>query len=250
MSELDNPAMERIIYKFKFNDKPEKEFVVNIEPKTVGLIRSSDVPPADWTRLQRFACRDCPIADSEFEFCPIAVNLMDIIEFFSEIRSYEKVLIEVTTSNRTYSKDTSVQQGVSSIIGIVMVTSGCPVMSKLKPMARFHLPFADLEETQVRIFSMYLLAQYLRMRKGGQADWKMDELGELYSRIEDINVNIAKKIANLEKEDASINAVVVLNNFAQGVSLNIDDNLEMIEPYLKEFIKPIDKVKKGLSQFS
>ena len=117
-------------------------------------------------------------------------------------------------------------------------------------MARFHLPFADLEETQVRIFSMYLLAQYLRMRKGGQADWKMDELGELYSRIGDINVNIAKKIANLEKEDASINAVVVLNNFAQVVSLNIDDNLEMIEPYLKEFIKPIDKVKKGLSQFS
>jgi hypothetical protein len=241
MSDIDNPSVERIIYRFKFQDKPEKEFVVNIEPKTFGLIRTSDVPPADWTRLERFACRDCPIANSEYEFCPIAVNLMDIIEFFSEIHSYEKVLIEVTTSNRTYSKDSSVQQGVSSIIGILMVTSDCPVLGKLRPMARFHLPFAHLEETQVRIFSFYLLAQYLRMKKGGQADWKMDELGELYSRIGDININIANKIANLEKEDASINAVVVLNNFAQGVSLSIDDNLELIEPYLKEFIENLNK---------
>jgi len=241
MSDIDNPSVEPIIYRFKFQDKPEKEFVVNIEPKTFGLIRTSDVPPADWTRLERFACRDCPIANSEYEFCPIAVNLMDIIEFFSEIRSYEKVLIDVTTSNRTYSKDSSVQQGVSSIIGIVMVTSGCPVLGKLRPMARFHLPFADLEETQVRIFSFYLLAQYLRMKKVGQGDWKMDELGELYSRIGDINVNIAKKIANLEKEDASINAVVVLDNFAQGVGLSIDDNLEMIEPYLKEFIENLNQ---------
>jgi hypothetical protein len=68
----------------------------------------------------------------------------------------------------------------------------------------------------------------------------MEELEELYSRIRDINVNIANKIANLEKEDASINAVVVLNNFAHSVSLSIDDNLEMIEPYLTEFIENLN----------
>jgi hypothetical protein len=241
MSGLDNPAVEQITYKFKFNDKPDKEFVINIETKSFGLIRCSANPPADWTRLERFACPNCPIADSEFEYCPIAVNLMDIIEFFSEIPSYEKTNIEVHTSKRTYCKDTSVQQGVSAIIGVVMSTSGCPVLSKLRPMARFHLPFADLDETQMRIFSFYLLAQYLKMRKDGDADWKMDELGELYSRIRDINVNIANRIANLEKEDASINAVVVLNNFAHSVSLSIDDNLEEIEPYLTEFIDNLNK---------
>ena len=63
---------------------------------------------------------------------------------------------------------------------------------------------------------------------------------KLIGFVPDKDKVIAKKIAKLEKEDASINAVVVLNNFAEGVSLNIDDNLEMIEPYLKEFIKPID----------
>jgi hypothetical protein len=240
MGEIDSSALNHISYKFKFEDKSEKTFDIYIEPENFSYIRRSETPPADWTRLERFACRDCPLSKDEYEHCPIAVNLMDIIDFFSEIHSYDKVQIEVNAKNRIYIKDTSVQQGVSSVIGIVMSTSGCPVLSKLKPMARFHLPFADLEETQVRIFSFYLLAQFLRLKKGELPDWNMDELADLYERIRNINMNIANKIANLEKEDASINAVVVLNNFAHMVTLSIDDNLEMIEPFLKEFIGDIN----------
>ena len=240
MNEIDNPSLQHIAYKFKSKEKPEKTFDIYIETQNFELMRRSETPPADWTRLEKFACHDCPLSQAENEHCPIALNLMDIIEFFSEIHSFEKVQLEATVNNRTIVKDTSVQQGVSGVIGIVMVTSGCPVLSKLKPMARFHMPFADLEETQVRIFSSYLLAQFLRMQKGGKPDWKMDELGQLYSRIRDINVNIANKITNLEKEDASINAVVVLNNFADSVTLSIDDNLEMIEPFLKEFIEDLN----------
>ena len=240
MSEIDNPSLQHITYKFKFKDKPEKIFDIYIETKNFDLMRRSETPPADWTRLEKFACHKCPLSQDEFEYCPIAVNLMDIIEFFSEIHSFEQVQIEVTVNNRTIVKNTSVQQGVSGVIGIVMVTSGCPVLSKLKPMARFHMPFSDLEETQVRIFSFYLLAQFLRMQKGEQPDWNMDELAELYSNIRNINVNIANKITNLEKEDASINAVVVLNNFADSVTLSINDNLEMIEPFLKEFIEDLN----------
>jgi len=240
MIKFDSPPEQNITYKFKFEDKSEKTFDISIEPKTFSLIRLSATPPADWTRLERFACRNCPLSKAEHDHCPIAVNLMDIIDFFSEIHSYDQVQIEVRAKNRIYIKDTSVQQGVSSVIGVVMTTSGCPVLSKLKPMARFHLPFADLEETQVRIFSFYLLAQFLRLKKGELPDWNMDELADLYENIRNINMNIANKIANLEKEDASINAVVVLNNFAHMVSLSIDDNLEMIEPFLKEFIEDLN----------
>jgi len=189
MNENDSTSLKHITYKFVFKDNSEKTFDVAIEPKTFSLIRSSTAPPPDWTRLERFACRDCPLSKDEFEYCPIAVNLMDIIKFFSDTPSFEKVRIEATANNRTTIKDTSVQQGVSAVIGIVMVTSGCPVLGKLKPMGRFHLPFADLEETQVRIFSFYLLAQFLRLKRGELPDWNMDELGDLYKRIADINIS-------------------------------------------------------------
>ena len=55
---------------------------------------------------------------------------------------------------------------VFSLIGIYMVTSGCPIMDKLRPMARFHLPFASTEETIYRAISTYLLGQYFLEQKG------------------------------------------------------------------------------------
>ena len=59
-----------------------------------------------------------------------------------------------------------VQMGVSSLLGVIMTTSGCPIMAQLKPMVRFHLPFASLEETIFRMVSMHLVAQYLRHQDG------------------------------------------------------------------------------------
>jgi hypothetical protein len=40
-----------------------------------------------------------------------------------------------------------------------VATSGCRYTAYFKPMARFHLPFANEEETAYRAISMYLLSQ-------------------------------------------------------------------------------------------
>ena len=51
----------------------------------------------------------------------------------------------------------------------------------------------------------------------------MSSLSELYDDIIKINKNLSKKIANLEKLDASINAVIILNNFAHSVTYSLED---------------------------
>ncbi len=60
--------------------------------------------------------------------------------------------------------------GLSPLIGIVMTTSGCPVMEHRNPMERFHLPFATLEETIFGMVSMYLLVQHYRYQDGKPTD--------------------------------------------------------------------------------
>ena len=40
-----------------------------------------------------------------------------------------------------------------------MATAGCPWTDRLRPMARFHLPFANEAETVYRSVSMYLLSR-------------------------------------------------------------------------------------------
>ncbi|MGD8778821.1 MAG: hypothetical protein PVH88_07645 [Ignavibacteria bacterium] len=227
----------RIKYSFNFNDAVEKNFVVNIEKENLKIIIDEKEEYSEWTKLKYFKCPNCPLDLNKHKHCPVAINLIDIIDFFSNMNSYENAEIKVETAQRTYIKKSTVQEGVSSIIGLIMPTSGCPIMGKLKPLVKFHLPFSSLEETEFRIFSMYLIAQYLKNIKGLNPDWELKDLKNIYSDIIVINKNIAQKIAELEKKDASINAVVILNNFADSVSFSIDEkDLWNIEPLFKDLV--------------
>lgn len=219
-----NNELRKISYKFEFEDGTHRSFDVFIEPNTLQIVRQNKKAPADWTKLENFECKHCPLDKNEYQYCPVAVNLEELIEFFSDRVSYERVNVNVQTEERSYFKETDIQSAVGSLIGILMPASGCPVMAKLRPMLRFHLPFATIEETEYRVFTTYTLAQFLRYKKGKQPDWEMKSLAELYENIQKVNTNVVKKIAKLEKRDASINSVIILNNFAQNVTLELDDD--------------------------
>ena len=177
-----------------------------------------------WTKRGEFGCKNsiCPLLDSET--CYIAKVVYKQICSFKNIISIEPVNATLTTSERTINKECSIQAAVASITGILMSTCGCPVFSKLKPMVRFHLPFASLEETEFRVFSMYLLAQYLKGRKNLSQDHSLQTLKQLYDEIQKINLLAAHKIQELERSDATINGLVILNSFSQLVSFDLEDN--------------------------
>ncbi len=223
-------------YLFKFKDGREKYFSIHVNKKTLKIIRNSSQQFPEWAKLQNFMCPHCPLDEANNIYCPLALNLVESLYSFSDCNSFEMVDIRVETPNRNYEKNTSLQSGVSAMLGILMVSSGCPYMVKLKPMLHFHLPFATLEETQIRAFSFYLLAQHIKWRKGGKPDWDMNNLFNIYEAIRELNHNVSEKIANIEAKDTSINSVVVLNNFADYVTLTLDDkSMEELEIYLKEF---------------
>ena len=225
-------------YTFTFDNSISKTFEVSVDPNNLELVTTEDLNHPEWTKLNNFACPHCPLNKDEHTYCPVAINLKDIIDFFSDMPSYSVADITVETNNRTYYKKTSVQSGVSGVIGIIMPTCGCPITAKLKSMVKFHLPFASIDETEFRVFSMYLFAQYLKQKKGADPDWEMKELKILYNDILKMNQNIARRIADLEKKDTSINAVVVLNNFADSVAFSLDEeDLSDLESYFSELLK-------------
>ena len=119
---------------------------------------------------------------------------------------------------------------MSSLIGIFMSTSGCPVMDKLRPMVRTHLPFATLEETVIRSLSMYLLAQYFIAKRGGKPDWDMRDLVKIYADVRIVNDHFFKRIAKIQIQDASLNAVVHLDCFANFTnSTLVEQGLDEVE---------------------
>lgn len=227
----------QFVYTFRFSDGTEKEFFLRVEKESLNIIQHDDIRLPDWAKLENFKCPHCPLNESEYPYCPVAVNLVKIIDEFKKLPSFQNAEISVETNARNYSKYTTLQSGVSSLLGILMVSSGCPIMGRLKPLLYFHLPFATLEETQIRALSLYLLSQYVRWKKGDRPDWEMVNLVNYYEDIRILNHNVSKKIANLEEMDTSINSLVILNNFADYVTFTIDEKMiEEIEFYLKDFL--------------
>lgn len=224
-------------YTFIFPDEQQKVLSIKVDKATLGIIRTDRSYYPEWAKLSKFKCPHCPLNEDKYEYCPLAMNLVDIIEQFHDLPSFQNAEILVETQQRSYSKKTSLQAGVSSLLGILMVSSGCPIMGKLKPMLHFHLPFASLEETQFRVLSFYLLSQYIVWKRGAEPDWEMNNLVNIYEEIRELNHSVSKKIVNLEEMDTSINSLVILNNFADYVTFTIDEKMiEELEFYLRGFL--------------
>ena len=226
----------KIDYSYGFRNGSTKTFKLLLDGRTLGLILEKRPDPSLWALLKHKQCENCPLDVKEHPYCPVALNFADIAEQFKDMLSHEKVSVIVTTDERTYSKVTTIQQGLSPLIGIIMTTSGCPVMEHLKPMVRFHLPFATLEETIFRMVSMYLLVQHYRHQDGRLAEWTLDGLVRVYAEVSIVNRDFANRLRDAAKKDANINALVNLDCFAAMLPLAAEDTLQAIKPYFSAYL--------------
>ncbi|MBI2619716.1 MAG: hypothetical protein HYW57_06510 [Ignavibacteriales bacterium] len=230
-----------LVYRFKFENGPEKDFVVQLDSDSYELILSEHRPRPEWTKLKYHQCENCPLDDS-VEYCPVAVNLASLVESFQDSISFEKTKVTVDTQERTFVKETTLQKGLSALIGIYMVTSNCPVMDKLRPMVQFHLPFATSRETVYRAVTMYLTAQFFIMRRGGKPDWELKGLSEIYKAISAVNRGISGRISNASTKDANVNAVVILHSVGESLPYVIENGLNEIEALFTHYLKQIEEL--------
>ena len=212
-------------YIIKFEDADEKVIDIQLDPDTLNVQTNNGGIFPQWALLEYCKCSICPLDGASHKYCPIAQNLAEVTRAFSDKASTMPVEVRVVTREREYFKKTSLQSALSSAIGIYMVTSGCPVMDVLKPMAGYHLPFASLKETVYRSVSSYLLQQYLRKKKGLEPDWELLKLNKAYENIEILNLAIVDRLRKASEKDANYNAVIILDVFAKMVPRTIDRSL-------------------------
>ncbi len=227
-------CMANIRYRYIFdnisNEKTGKKiFDVELDEITLSFIpnltEQNQTP--DWVRLDFARCENCPLDPAFHEFCPIALNMRCLIESFKNDISYSPTLITVESEERIYQKNTTLQEGLNSIFGIIMATSNCPIMNFLKPMARFHLPFASMDETTYRSISTYLLVEYFRREENSDYEMNLDSLEKNYSNVQILNRGFSKRLFEITRGmgDAERNAVTLLNMFAQMISMEIKNNI-------------------------
>jgi hypothetical protein len=227
----------KIAYLYRFDDGSEIKFDLLLDADTLDLLpeKIRDLP--EWTLLGYCQCTTCPLDQRTNPRCPVAANFSQIGDKFRRFTSHDRVSVACIVDERTYSKTTTVQLGVSSLLGIIMTTSGCPILEQLKPMVRFHLPFASLEETIFRMVSMHFVAQYLRHQAGKSFEWNLDGLMRIYGQVGEVNRDFAERMVGAAQNDVNVNALVNLDAFAKMIPLAADKMLKKITPYFDALMK-------------
>jgi hypothetical protein len=227
----------KIVYEFKLGNGTVKKFPLIIDRETLALVRKQNETPPEWARLEFHQCSNCPLNTTLTRYCPIAANLSGIAHEFGGVAGSDKATVTVLMKERAYIKAGSTQEGLGPLLGIIMTTSGCPIMEPLKPMVRYHLPFASLDETVFRMISMFLMAQFLRNRSGKKSEWKLDGLFRIYEDVKKLNKDFGLRMRAAAKSDANVHAVVKLNVFAVMVPIEAEKTLKEIVPHYSSYLK-------------
>jgi hypothetical protein len=234
----------KIEYEFKLKSGNTKNFSVRLRKHSMQFVSEQTTTVRPWTKLTHHQCPNCPLKPETNYNCPIAANLVDVIESFKDSLSIEEADITIRSESREYHKRSTVQYGIGSMMGLYMVTSGCPIMDKLRPMVFTHLPFSSLEETLFRAISMYLLAQFFRQQEGKTPDWKLEDFTKIYEDIATVNQSFTKRLLSINPADASLNALVGLDCFASIAAFStVEDNLKEFETLFEAYLQRGDTMR-------
>lgn len=216
-----------IEYQITLDDKHEFNYRVELD-RSYDPVQAADAPR--WTRLDHEQCSNCPLSKEINSHCPAAVDLHRVIEDFRGLPAFQKAKVRVITAEREYYKEVSLEAGLRSLLGVLMATSACPMLCRLKPMAQQHLPFASNQEFILRTVSLYLMRQYYNMREGRHADWELKGLVKHYQQLQLVNQAFWQRIHTTCEGDSNLKAFLSFFSMASSVSYSLEAQLSKIRP--------------------
>jgi hypothetical protein len=215
-------------YEFSLDNGIVHRFDIRLDP--VPQAAKNPASSADWTRLRFHQCANCPLQADDETHCPVAVDIEEVAEKFKDIISFERADVRVISEEREYFRNCDVQTGLKSLLGLVMASSSCPILSKFKPMAQFHLPFSTVDETIYRVTGAYLLKQYFLFKDGSKPDLDLKGLESHYEDMKQVNRDFMQRIRTASESDANLNAINILWSLSAVVGLTLDERLEKMKP--------------------
>lgn len=189
----------------------------------------TDMIPAAWTKLEYCQCSNCPLSKAEHSHCPAALDMQPIVEEFRKLPGFKKVEVTVSTPERDYKKVTGLEEGLRSLMGLVMANSECPILSNLKPMAFTHLPFASQDEFILRSAGTYLLRQFFNTRDGKEPDWELDGLIALHLELQLVNQAVWQRVHSACEGDSNLKALLSFFTLSSSVSYSLEAQLRKVK---------------------
>jgi hypothetical protein len=217
----------QIRYRFDLPDGSHRIFDFRFDERDFRLTNPPPPQPPFWAELAFNQCENCPLAAAAHAHCPTALAVAGTVEELQALVSFDTVGVTVQLPERTVFAETSVQQALSSVLGLIMATAGCPWTDRLRPMARFHLPFASEAETVYRSVSMYLLAR--EIIAAGDASG-FEALDSLYRNLHIVNRDLSRRLGAATRTDPARNAMAHLDSYTILLPAALESSLDDLRP--------------------
>ena len=216
-----------IRYRFELPDGSQSILDFSFDAVDFRLLNEPPLAAPFWTELGFNQCSNCPLSDADTLRCPAALHMANAVEQLKALVSFDTVAVTVVQVERTAYAETSVQTALSSVLGLIMATSGCPWTDHLRPMARFHVPFASEAETLYRTVGMYLMARELAC--GGSAGGFV-ALERLYENLHVVNRDMSRRLGAATRTDPARNAIALLDAYTALLPAALETSLEELKP--------------------
>lgn len=214
---------------------PEVTIRLRFDPTTFESVEATPTSPPDWTALNFHQCSNCPLEATHQPRCPAALRLAPALEKCASLAP-GPVQADVSTPDRNFSAQLPLARALSSLVGLIMATSGCPRTTFLLPMARFHLPFSTEDETLYRAASMYLLGQYYHAKQGLPPDIELEGLAALYKELQTVNTAMTHRLKASAAENRAAQALLSLDLFSHSLPFDIKSSLARIRRLFASYL--------------
>lgn len=195
------------------------------EDGVVGNTGKDAQHPA-WTQLENGKCHACTLDAQTHPHCPVALQIERVAGTFSKILSVSRVKVTVLTERRNYVWTCDAQGALTSLYGLIMARSACPMLSRMRPLADTHLPFSTAEESLTRVVGSYLIKQHFLYEEGKVApDWGLAGVIRLYEELEGVNKDLVMRLRAASEADSNLNAVVSFHALSGVFAIGLKDLL-------------------------
>ena len=225
----------KIIYDFAWQDGGRANFNLDLDEDSLLLLNKPSADLPEWTQLDYCKCMNCPLDSAEFPRCPAATGFVPVVKQFASVSADLEIEIETVIADRRIIQKAPARRAVSSIIGLLFASSGCPHTAHFRPMVRYHIPLSDENETMMRAASMYTLSQYFKFQEGEQPDLELLGLKKIYEELQIVNRIMAERLQAADGTDISINTMILLDMYAHTIPYKIEDSLNN----LRYLFKPV-----------
>jgi hypothetical protein len=217
----------RIRYRFDLPDGSQKTLDFSFDAADFRLSNPAPSVAPFWTELKFNQCANCPLSGDQHKHCPAALQMASAIEPLKALVSFDTVGVTVVQAERSIYAETTAQQAMSSVLGLIMATAGCPWTDRFRPMARFHLPFASEAETIYRSIGMFLLAREL---SGASPAQGFAALERLYENLHVVNRDMSRRLGAAAPTDPARNAMALLDAYTTLLPAALESSLEELKP--------------------